>query len=286
MQNLNRSNSFSFAFVATAILLTAGLALGVSLPFIKSWQISQVDRVLASAQTESNNADKLAKLKQTATIGISDPVAIERLASSYWKVGEYNNSITTYQASWTAVNDLYLGTQALKSNQPLMAKIFYGQADRAGESAESQAGLASVAFIENRIDNGCSHADRAKKLNLSSNAATQAGLICAVFQNTSDLAERERAYLLINNFIFDAGIKRLENLADKSADDWLLISRVHASKGEYDKAITAIDNGLLQAPSSPELLVAKITTLQASGKTDDIETYQQRLQDLKFEKFQ
>lgn len=286
MQNLNRTNSFSFALVATAILLTAGLALGVSLPFIKSWQISQVDRVLASAQTQSNNADKLAKLKQAATIGISDPVAIERLASSYWKVGEYNKSITTYQASWTAVNDLYLGTQALKSNQPLMAKIFYAQADRAGESAESQAGLASVAFIENRIDDGCNHADRAKKLNLSSNAATQAGLICAVFQNTSDLAERERAYLLINNFIFDAGIKRLENLTGKSADDWLLISGVHASRGKYDKAITAIDNGLLQAPSNPELLVAKITTLQASGKTDDIETYQQRLQDLKFEKFQ
>jgi tetratricopeptide (TPR) repeat protein len=268
------------------ILLTAGLALGVGLPFIKSWQVSQVDKILARSRIEKTETDKLSKLKQAVLIGTNDPVAIERLASNYWRVGEYNKSIATYQAGLTTINDLYLGRLALQSSQPWMAKVFYSQADRLGESAKSQAGLANVAFIENRVDDGCNHADRAKKLNLSSREAAQAIQICAIFQNTSNLTEREQAYLLINNFIFDAGIKQLEKLTNKSADDYLLLSRVYASRGEYNKANNAINNGLLQAPSNKELLKAKISILQASGKTDNIEVYQQRLQDLEFEKFQ
>lgn len=286
MQSLNRTNSFSFGFVAIAILFTAGLAIGVSIPNIKSWQIGQIDRLLTEAQLTTSTASKQAQLKQAALIGIDDPVAIERLANSYWQIGEYDKSITTYQASWVEVNELYLGTQALKSSQPLMAKIFYGQADKAGESAESQAGLASVAFIENRIDDGCNHADRAKKLNLSSPAATTAGQICAVFKNTSNLTERGRGYLLINNYIFDHGIKQLENLAGKSSTDWLLVSKVYASRGEFGKANTALDNGLVQEPSNTKLLEAKVSTMQANGESVNAGVYQQRLQDLKFEKFQ
>lgn len=286
MQSLNRNNSFSFSFIAILVVITAGLLLAVSIPSIKSWQINQIDKLVADANKQNNSSQKQAKFRQAAIFGINDPVAIENLANSYWKVGEYSKVIATYQASWTSINDLYLGTTALKSDQPLLAKLFFSNADKAGESAESQAGLASVAYTENRVDEGCNHADKAKKLNLSSSSANQASQICLVLKNLSPLTERERTYLLLNSYIFDIGLSRLETIPSKTVGDWLLLTRVYSGRGELKKAESTVRNGLIQNPSSQPLLSMVIQILDANGKNGESATYQQRLKDLQFEMFQ
>lgn len=286
MQNLNRSNSFSFSFVAILVVVTTGLMIAVSIPTIQSWQTAQIDKLLAEANQSEEPASKQAKLKQAATIGINDPVAIEALANSYWQIGEYNKAIGTYQSSWTGINDIYLGTASLKSSQPQLAKSFFSNSDKAGESAESQAGLASVAYIENRVDEGCNHADRAAKLNLSSAVANQAVQVCSVLNTTSTLAEKEQTYLLINNYIYDLGLARLESVANKSSTDWLLLAVTYASRGELVKAENTVQSGLAQSPSDQTLLRLAIKLIDANGKAGESSTYQNRLEDLQFEKFQ
>lgn len=285
MQNFNQVNNFSIKFVAIGVFITAGLVIGVSLPLVRSWQFNQVDKLLKLSENPGNEQQSRAYLKQAAIIGFNDPLPIERLASQYWQRGEYNKSIATYQSSWLQLNKLYLGNSALKASQPDLAKIFYNEADIENESAESQAGLAKVAFVGNRVGEGCNHADRAKKLNLSSPSAIQAVEVCAVMTNTSSLPERARATLLINNYIFETGLTKLEAVTTKSTSDWRLISAVYASKGEYAKAKTAAQNGLLQDPSNRELLELSAKLDTASGE-DTIDAYKTRLEDLEFRNFQ
>ncbi len=268
------------------MVVTAGLIIAVSIPTIQSWQTAQIDKLLAEAYQSKEPASKQAKLEQAATIGINDPVAIEALANSYWQIGEYNKAIGTYQSSWTGINDIYLGTASLKSSQPQLAKSFFSNSDKAGESAESQAGLASVAYIEKRVDEGCNHADRAAKLNLSSAVANQAVQVCSVLNATSTLAEKEQTYLLINNYIYDLGLDRLEAVANKSSTDWLLLAVTYASRGELEKAENTVQSGLVQSPSNQTLLRLAIKLKDANGKAGENSTYQNRLEDLQFEKFQ
>ena len=285
MQSFDQTNKFSFGLVALAVLVTAGFALGVSLPLIQTAQFNQVDKLLELSNNSEDQNLSQTYLKQASILGFNDPLPVERLASLYWQRGEYGKSIATYQSSWLQINKLYLGNQALKASRPSLAKIFYNEANIENESAESQAGLAKVAFVENRVGEGCNHADRAKKLNLSSPSAIQAVEVCAAMTNTSALPERARATLLINNYIFEAGLTKLEASATKSTSDWLLISEVYANKGEFDKAIVATKNGLLQDPSNQELLKLMTKLETASGKNSD-ETYQNRVEDLEFTNFQ
>lgn len=288
MQNLNRTNSFSFVFIASLILITAGLALAVSFPTFKAWQRSGVDKLHAEANKTDSTPEKLNLLQQAALLGFNDPVATEKLASDYWSMGDYNKVIDAYEASWNPLNRLYMGNLSLKANKPSSAQAFFAQADRAGESAESQAGLAKIEFINNQTANGCNHADRAKKLNLSSEPAQQASQLCAILAanpNTSVSPSRESAYVLINAYLYDLGLKQLESVQVKSLVDWQLLAKVYASRGEFDKAKDAISKGLALNSANPSLIKMSIDLNRASGK-ESSNQLQDQLNDLKFEKFQ
>lgn len=242
-------------------------------------QIQQIDKLLDKAKHAQNQQESLQLRQQAVIIAPNDPLAVETLANHYWQMGEYHLAINTYQQSWIKIHQIYLGNIALRASQTELAKQYFDNSNRESESAQSQAGLATVAFIENRPDQGCNHADRAKKLNLSSATATNVGEVCAIFNQKSTRTDRAQANLLINSFIFESGLAKLEAIPSKTTSDWQLISAVYASRGELGKASDAIKSGLEQAPADQELLraIIKLNTIQGNQSQNSL--YQSRLQD-------
>lgn len=267
------------------LILTAGLALGVSWSSIKAWQYEQVDILLTKASA-LNDVQASSQLYQyIAVLGVDDPLATERVASQYWSMGEYVRSLSVYQNSWIELNNIYLGNAWLRASNPGLAKYSFDKANQEAETAESQSGLATVAFIEGRVDHGCNHADRAKKLNLNSPVATNLEEICTILQGTSVLSERAKATKLINALIFDIGLNKLESISTKSSADWQLIAKVYASRGEYEEAAAAIQSGLKQDPSNQSLLSFMIYLNDIGGNSAKNTIYRARLEDTKFHNF-
>ncbi len=280
LKSLNRNNSFSFALIAVVIIATAGLAFGVALPSINSWRLAQADKLIVQAHTASDPSAVRALLSQAALLGPDYPMALQELANNYWRAGEYDKAISTYQSGWVAVNNNFLGGLAIKASNAALAKQLYTKANKQEESAQSQSGLAIVNFIDGNNSQGCIHAQRATKLNLSSPQSEQAKAICAIFSGGSKLGAREQAYILANAGIYNIALEKLGQLATKSVGDWELMANIQAAQGQLGKATDSLKSALNQNPSSKTTLKLLINILNKSGQTGDIATYQTRLNSL------
>jgi tetratricopeptide (TPR) repeat protein len=276
-------NSFSFSWVAAAVIITAGLWLAILIPNLQAWQWEQTDKLIKSASTISPASTSL--LRQAAIIGFNDPIAIETLASSYWRAGQYQEAINTYDAAPITTNDIYLGNLSLKASDPSLARNFYNRASRSEESSESLSGLAIVEFIAGNISEGCNYASRAKKLNLSSPAANRANEVCLIESGTSNQATRQQAYTEASALMLSKSLSLLESISPKSVDDWTLIARIQASQGSLTKAISSVSRGLDQQPSNITALNLIIGLLKTSGQVGEAKTYQIQLDDTSFDKF-
>ena len=286
MKNLNRHNSFSFRLIATAIILTLGLYLAISIPTIKSWRDNQIDKLLSEANKASSPATKQALLAQAGLIGIDDPIATGALANNLWQTGNYLEAIKTYEQSWLRIDKAYLGGLALRADQPELAKRLFNESNQAGESSEALAGLAVVEYIAGNTQRGCEYADRSQKLNLSSDISERANAICLIMQNKSSLTPRQQTYLLLDAQMYRLALTRLEATDPKANDDWQSIAKIYANTGQLDKAIAALDGGLAQSPSNQALLELKVRYLLVQGKEAEAKPLQAQLNQMKFAKFQ
>ncbi|MEI6581865.1 MAG: hypothetical protein WCN86_03260 [bacterium] len=286
MKNLNRHNSFSFRLIATAIILTLGLYLAISIPNLKSWRDNQIDKLLSEANKTNSPATKQALLAQAGLIGIDDPIATGALANNFWQAGNYLEAIKAYEQSWLRIDKAYLGGLALRADQPVLAKRLFNESNQAGESSEALAGLAVVEYIAGNTQRGCEYADRSQKLNLSSTVSERANAICLIVQNKSRLTPRQQTYLLLDAHMYRLALTRLEATDPKANDDWQSIAKIYANTGQLDKAIAALDGGLDQSPSNQALLELKVRYLLVQGKDAEAKPLQTQLNEMKFAKFQ
>ena len=283
---MNRHNSFSFRLIATAIILTLGLYLAISIPTIKSWRDYQIDKLLSEANKTSSPATKQALLAQAGLIGIDDPIATGALANNLWQTGNYLGAIKAYEQSWLHIDKAYLGELALRADQPELARRLFNESNQAGESSEALAGLAVVEYIAGNTQKGCDYAERSQKLNLSSTISERANAICLIVQNKSSLTPRQQTYLLLDAHMYHLALARLEATDPKANDDWQSIAKIHANTGQLDKAIAALDGGLAQSPSNQALLELKVRYLLVQGKEAEAKPLQAQLNQMKFAKFQ
>lgn len=284
LPSLNRSNRFNFWFVATLTIVTAAFVIALSLPEIQSLQYRGVDKLLAAAK--QNSAQTLPLTQQAATLGWNDPVAIESLADVYKQRGESTQALKTYTNAAVATNPIYIGNLALQYGDVSIAQSMFHAAQKDGEDAQAQAGLAISSFAQDKVEDGCKQAERAIKLDLSDPRGQTAQQLCEVLQKQSKLSERAQAYLLINNYLYKQGEARLQALTDKTAGDYLVLARVAANRGELSQATEFVKQGLALDPSNPDLLQTVITYLKRSNQTGESEQYQTRLNDVLFVKSQ
>ena len=285
MKNLNRINNFSFPAIATCLIVTAGLAIGVSIPAYRSWQYQNIDKLIEQSKNSNSKNTKATLLAQAALLGKNDPLATYEYAKYLWKAGEYSSSIDTYTESWMKLNYNYLGELALKSGNFSKAKDFYSKANSEGESADSLTGLAIVEFNSNNVAKGCEYSNRAIKLNLSSAKAEQAIAICDIKLGNSKLDSRQQIYKILNAYMYIDALNDLQKLETKNTSDWLAIASIYANTGELGKASSALKNGLEQNPADKVIMQKLIDYLRAEDKNDEAQIYVGRLQDLKFENF-
>ena len=286
MKNLNRLNNFNFGLIATALIITAGLALGVSISAIKSWQNSNIDRLLEEASNTKDQSTKTGLLAQAATLGKNDPLATERYAQNLWQTGEYGPAIRAYENSLLYVNPNYLGILSLRANEPGKAKSFFEQSNRAGENDEALSGLATVEFINNNTEKGCELSAKAKKLNLSSSRAELTGKICEIMQNKSNLNERQQAYTVLSSYMYYNALDRLQKLPAKNTSDWQAIARIHANTGDLGRAIDSLKLAHEQSPENSQIITQLIDYLKADGRGGETQIYTDRLNELKFKNYQ
>ncbi|MEI6170100.1 MAG: hypothetical protein WCP56_03865 [Candidatus Saccharibacteria bacterium] len=285
MKNLNQNNNFSFAGIATAVIITAGLALGLSMPAIKSWQTNSINKLIEQANASNDPATKTSLLAQAALLGKNDAAATNAYASNLWEKGEYKQSIDVYTSSWVAPNYNFLGELALKSGDTQRAKVFFSKANAAGENADSLSGLAIVEFNNNNSSKGCEYAKLALKLNLSSTKAEQANTLCLIEQGKSSLDKRQQIYEKLNAYIYSDALAELQQLAIKNTADWQAIAAIYANSGKLDEAIGALKAGLEQNPANRESLETLIKYLKIQDKVGESKIYSDRLQDLEFKNY-
>lgn len=285
MKNLNRINNFSFAAIATALIVTAGLAIGVSTPAIISWQQTNIDKLLSQANRSDNPSIKLTLLSQAATLGKNDPLATYTYANYLWQEGDYEASIDAYTNSWLELDYNYLGTLALKASRYSEAKSFYEKANSEGENAESLSGLAIVEFNNGSVEKGCKYSGRAIKLNLSSPKAEDSVAICQIYKGESSLGARQQAYTLLNSYLYSDSLDRLQKLEIKSTSDWLAIASIHSNNGKAEDSIAALKSALEQSPADKNILQKLAMQTKELGGEEEAKLYTNRLEELKFNNY-
>lgn len=286
MKNLNRVNNFSFTAIAIAVIIIAGLALGVSIPAIKDWQLKNVDKLLEEASGTNDQSTKLGLLAQAALLGKNDPLATDRYSQNLWQAGEYKSAIQAYQESLLNVNPSYLGVLALKANEPNRAKGFFEQSNREEENDEALSGLAIVEFINNNPTKGCEYAYKSRKLNLSSKQAELAGKICEISQNKSYLNTRQQAYTKLDAFMYTQALDELQKLPTKNVSDWIAIAKIHANTGNLTAAIDSLKSANSQSPENSQVMKLLIAYLNADNRGGETQIYIDRLNELQFKNYQ
>jgi len=285
LKNWNRINNFSFAAIAAALIITAGLVLGLSLPSIKSWQASNISRLIEQANTSKDANTKTYLLAQAALLGKNDPTATQAYANNLWGRGEYKQAIDAYASSWTKPDYNYLGELALKSGDITRAKTFFSKANSKGENSDSLSGLALVEFSNKNTNKGCEYSERALKLNLSSKKAEDSVTICQIEQGKSTLDKRLQSYKKLSNYLYADALSELQEIETKNTSDWLAIASIYANAGKLNNSIGALKSGLDQNPADTKIMQKLIDYLNIEGRAGEAQIYKERLQDLRFENF-
>lgn len=285
LKNLNQADNFSFGLIALIVLGCLGLLLAVYTPEIKSWRISQADRIINLAG-QSSGQQRASLLTQAVIVNDGDPLATEYLAQYYRSVGDYKAVIGAYQGSPSSSNTSYVGSLALIANDYGLAQALFGKAYKQSQSSENLSGLALVDFATDQTADGCNKSAQAKKLNLSSSSADRVGAICEILSGKSTLTPRRQAYLLAESYLYAKALDKLQSIDNKSSGDWMLLSQLYRSIGNKDASIQAINSGLKQDPTNKYLISAKAETLDQSTNSQELQRLKAQLKDLEFSNFQ
>lgn len=276
-------------------MLIALLAVALS-PQIQAWRRSVIDRLVAQAQHESDQNYRLSLLDQAHLVDSNDPVATEALARYWLNRGETTKAVVVYSTA-SHPNYLRMGYLAQNAHNYSLALNMYKQASGEHQTAESLVGEATALYNQDKIGEGCEKALQAVKLSLQSTAATAAVRSCIILGGTQAeavslvgqqpaMSERETAYFLIDNQVFVAGEKKLRDVKVPTVTDWLVLSRLAASKGDIALAILQAEKGYALDPANTDILstLTKLYTIEHNGSK--AQEYSTRLQQLEFVKYQ
>lgn len=292
-QPQNRNN---FVYLSIALIFIAVLLLAVFLPSITAWRIGITDKLLDKAKNSQDVQLKYSYLKQANIIGFRDPAASNELARFWIDRGEYKKAIDVYKNSIENPNNVALGVLALKARDYELAIKYFQTATRENPTAESNAGEAIALYNLDKISEGCDKSNTAIKLNLNSGLANKAIGSCKILggvqsdtvinADISSLSERDIGYRLIDSLVFNQGEKKINAIAEKTALDYLMLSRLLASRGEIDAAITMAEKGIEIDSSITDLYSHAIKLYELKNNASKITSYQNRVEQLKFEKYQ
>ena len=289
-------NSNNSVYLSIAVVLVAVLLLVTFLPSITTWRLSIVDRLLQQSKSSQDVQLQYSYLKQANIIGFRDPIASNELAQFWIDRGEYAKAIDVYRYNIQDPNYTSLGILALKARDYESANKYFQLASKQNSTAESNAGEAIALYNLDKISEGCEKSNTAIKLNLNSDLANKAISSCKILGGTqsdtvinadiSSLSERDIGYRLVNSLVLNQGEKKINAISEKTALDYLMLSRLLASRGDIDGAITMVEKGIAIDSSINDLYITAIKLHEIKGDTARVENYQDRLEQLKFEKYQ
>ena len=276
--------------------MTTVLLLIAFLPSITAWRLTIADKLLDRAKSSQDVQLQYSYLKQANIIGFRDPIASNQLAQFWIGRGEYKKAIDVYRDSIKDPNYVALGILALKARDYELANKYFGVATKQNPTAESNAGEAIALYNLDRIGEGCDKSNTAIKLKLNSDLANKAISSCKILGGTqsdtvinadiSSLSERDIGYRLVNSLVLNQGEKKINAIAEKTAPDYLMLSRLLASRGDIDGAIEMVEKGIETDSSISELYNHAIRLYGIKNDTTKIEKYQNRVEQLKFVKYQ
>lgn len=264
-------------------------------PNITAWRRNVVDKLVAQSKASNNDSTKLGLLQQALLIDNTDPVATESLARFWRGRGEDQKALTVYTNHIAKPNYSYLAILALKA-QDYNSALRYAQ--KSNTKDPNTAGLiaeVNALYSLGKVSEGCDLAVKATKLDLNNRSAQDAVINCVILggkpnepilQPSNNLSEREQAYLLINNYVFNKGEEKLLGVKDKTASDYLVLSRLNSARGELDKAIEYTKKGLGLDVSNIALNKQAVELFKLTNNVPELETYTNRLNQLQFSKYQ
>lgn len=266
------------------------------MPELTSWRIRLADNLVEKASRVEDDNQRYSYLKQAYIIGFRDPIASNELANFWIDRGEYKKAIDVYLSNIKDPNYSALGILALKARDYELANKYFKKATADNSTAESNSGEAIALYNLDKINEGCDKANTAIKLNLKSELANKAVESCIILGGTqsdsvratdiSTLSERAIGYKLLDSLVFNQGEKRVNAIADKTAFDYLLLSKLLASQGDIDGAIAKIEEGIAIDKSIADNYIHAIKLYKLKSNISKVEEYQNRLDQLKFEKYQ
>lgn len=291
----NQISKTNFFVYAAILIIIAALLLLTMQPNITAWRRNVVDKLVAQSKASNNDSTKLGLLQQALLIDNTDPVATESLARFWRGRGEDQKALTVYTNHIAKPNYSYLAILALKA-QDYNSALRYAQ--KSNTKDPNTAGLiaeANALYSLGKVSEGCDLAVKATKLDLNNRSAQDAVINCVILggkpnepilQPSNNLSEREQAYLLINNYVFNKGEEKLLGVKDKTASDYLVLSRLNSARGELDKAIEYTKKGLGLDVSNIALNKQAVELFKLTNNVPELETYTNRLNQLQFSKYQ
>jgi len=286
----------SFVAISVILMLIVGLLVVTFMPEITSWRLSIADNLIAKANATNSESKKYSYLNQANLIGFGDPIASNELAEFWIDRGEYQKAIDVYTKNVKDPNYTALGILSLKARDYEQAKQYFEIANKQNTTAESNAGEALALYNLGKISEGCDKANTAIKLNLTNLLANKAVESCLILGGTlpdsvvatdiSSLSDRALAYKLIDAYVYNQGEKRMNTITEKTALDYLVISQLLASQGNIDEAIATVEKGIDIDKSIADIYLHAIRLYNIKGDNSKIQEYQNRLDQLRFEKYQ
>lgn len=254
------------------------------------------DDLIEKGQSTTNDSQRYSYLSQANLIAYRDPKASNALAKFWIDRGEYKKAIDIYLSNIKDPNYSALGILALKARDYGLALKYFSIASDHSSTAESRAGEAVSLYNLDRVDEGCGKANEAIKLNLQSKFANQAVESCILLGGSQsdtvrsvDVAgqsERSISYKLLDALVFEQGEQKLADIQEKTALDYLLWSKLLASKGDIKGAIDKVEQGIGIDKSIADMYVHAIKLYELEDDKAKVQQYQQRLDQLKFQKYQ
>jgi len=293
---LKNSQKVSFFLILAGFIVFVGLLIALFLPEIRAWRYSVVDRLLLQAKATTDDNQQYSLIEQANVIGYNDPQAIEATAQFWLKRGDTQKALQVYIARLQNPNYTALGSLALKSQDYTYASKLYAKAYSQQESASAGAGLAIALFNQNKIAEGCEKATGAYKLDLQDASIQNAVTLCLLLDTNNIeasnlvtkpvLSDREAAYFLINNKVYKLGEENLLKVKTKSVSDWLIMSRLAASRGDFNDAISKAEQGIELDRSNIDLNRDLVKLYTLTNNASKQREYSNRLEQLQFSKYQ
>lgn len=280
----------NFFWIAAGIIVLSALLIALHWPEITAWRWHKVDSLLTEAKHQTSDEDRYSYLQQAHLIDGNDPLATQAMAHFWIDRGEIDKAINVYADSIDKPNYVYLGNLALRAQNYAQALQYFQRVNGGESSAAGLVGEAAADFNLEKTADGCTKALQASKSDLSSETAKNLLKSCIILGGSNSeatqligstqLTERQAAYILLDAKIYKQAEQRLASLTDKGTGDYLVLARLAAARGKIADAAKLAEAGIALDKSNIELNKALIQYYSILGDEQKKIIYQNRINEL------